>query len=103
MESFRKTVMKRAHEMHKETNKSFAICLIQAWKVYRLSKKMVTGAVKFAFEKKDGTLRYATGTLKHIINTVAADITKNYKAVPYYDIEVQGFRSFKIQNLITVY
>lgn len=113
MKTNKQTIMKRAHEMRKETGKSMAICLMQSWKVFKLAKRMSQGVVKFAYEKLDGTLRYATGTLQNLseyINkdnlnkaSTYSDYATTYKAASYFDVEARAFRSFKIQNLITIY
>ena len=102
--SFRSKVMRQAHEIHKATGKTFSICLINAWNAYRLTKRMTKEVVKFAFEKIDGSLRYASGTL----NGLGSDLIKgtgtpNFKTVSYFDIDAKGFRSFKVENLIRVY
>ena len=102
--TFRTKVMKQAHEMKTSTGKTFSICLIKAWQAYRLTKKMSTEVVKFAFEKVDGSLRYAFGTLKSLSNDLIKGTgTPNYKTVAYFDTEAKGFRSFKIENLVQVY
>lgn len=100
--NFRTQVFKRAHVMAKETGKAFSICLVKAWQLYRLKKAMLKGMVKFAFEKADGSLRYALGTLN--VNWESKGTREpNYKSVPYFDLEANGLRSFKSQNLIRIY
>src|SRR4051812_48579677 len=101
--SFRSKVMKQAHAMRKETNKGFSICLMKAWGAYRLTKRMASGIVRFAFEKVDGSLRYAVGTLQNIGNKLTGNGSHTDKTVCYYDTEAIGFRSFKIQNLLNIY
>ena len=36
----------------------------RAWALYRLTQRMRAGVVRFAYEKADGTLRKAAGTLQ---------------------------------------
>ena len=96
-------VMKRAWVLFRETGKSFAVCLSKSWALYRLAKRMRTGVVSFAFEKADGTLRKANGTLQEIaqyIKGTGEDIPSTFK---YYDVDKRAFRCFRIANLITVY
>lgn len=92
-----------AHELMNATGKAFAVCLSRAWALYRLTKQMHQGVVTFAYEKADGSLRKAKGTLKDVQNLIKGTGTENYKTVRYFDVEANGFRSFKIQNFITTY
>ena len=61
------------------------------------------GIVAFAYEKADGSLRKAKGTLKDIQNLIKGTGSENYKTIRYFDIEANGFRSFKVENFITAY
>lgn len=104
METFRSQVFKRAHEIARSTGKAFAICLVKAWQIYRLKKAMVKGTVKFAFEKVDGTIRYAYGTLESkFLGDVKGLRKPNPKVVTYYDMEKLAFRCFKAENLVRIY
>ncbi len=97
-------IMRRAWSIARETGKAFAVCLSRAWQLYRLVKQMRTGVVRFAYEKADGTLRRAVGTLKDTAALVkGTGHADNGQAVRYFDVEANGFRSFKVANLITVY
>ena len=49
--------MRRAWHLFRSTGKAFAVCLSKAWQLYRLTKRMRAGVVRFAYEKADGTLR----------------------------------------------
>lgn len=101
--TFRSKVFKTAYELKESTGKTFAICLAKAWQLYRLSKRMKKEVVNFAYEKADGTLRKAKGTLKDVQNLIKGTGSENYKTVKYFDIDAGGFRSFKVENLISVY
>lgn len=101
--NFRHKVFCMAYEMMKATGKTFAVCLSRSWALYRLTKLMHKGIVAFAYEKADGSLRKAKGTLKDIQNLIKGTGTENYKTVRYFDIEAKGFRSFKVENFITAY
>ena len=92
-----------AYALMKATGKAFAVCLSRAWALYRLTKQMHKGIVSFAYEKSDGSLRKAKGTLKDIQNLIKGTGSENYKTVRYFDIEANGFRSFKVENFITIY
>jgi hypothetical protein len=99
--NFRSRVFKQAHQIRKETGKLISVCLVKAWAAYRLVKKMRTSIVKFSFEKKDGSLRYANGTLTQ--GEVKGTGIPNFKTVNYYDTDANGFRSFLVSNLLTIY
>jgi len=101
MRNFRSEVFKRAYQIAKATNKCFAVCLSKAWQLYALMKKMKTQAVTFYYEKKDGSLRKAKGTLQ-VEYQNKTDKPKNTAVFTYYDLEAKGFRAFQIQNLIKV-
>lgn len=103
MENFRTQVFKRAYELVKSTGKTFAVCLSKAWSIYRLAKRMKTEVVKFSYEKVNGTLRTAKGTLKDVNHLIKGTGTASTSTLRYFDVDAQAFRSFKIENLITVY
>ena len=64
--NFRHKVFCMAYELMKVTGKAFAVCLSRAWALYRLTRQMHKGIVTFAYEKADGSLRKAKGTLKDV-------------------------------------
>lgn len=97
-------IMRRAWVLFRTTGKAFSVCLAKSWAIYRLINRMRTGVVSFAFEKADGTLRKAKGTLHEVAATIkGAGRSDNSRTVKYYDVEADGWRSFKVENLITVY
>lgn len=97
-------IMRRAWQIARTTGKAFAVALSKSWQLYRLTKRMREGVVRFAYEKKDGTLRHAAGTLKNtgllVKGTGKPDDGQTFK---YYDVEAHGFRSFRVENFITIY
>ncbi len=104
--NFRSRVMKYAHQLAKTTGNSWKICMLKAWELYRLAKKMKKGIVKFVFLKVDGTVRYANGTLINTrgISFNGKKLTKpSYKTFVYYDTDKNEMRCFKIENLVTYY
>lgn len=101
--TFRSKVFHWAHEMVRNTGKSFSVCLAKAWALYRLRKRMATETVKIAFEKADGSLRIAFATLKDTASLVKGTGTPNYKTLPYFDTQANGFRCFKLENFVTAY
>jgi len=100
--TFRTKVFRQAWELVKTTGKTFSVCLAKAWNLYRLGKEMKKGPVKFAYEKVDGSLRKAVGTLKDL-NYSTKGKESSSKVFNYFDIEANSFRAFRIENLITIY
>lgn len=97
-------LMLRAWEMFRTTGKAFAVCLAKAWALWRLTRQMRAGVVRFAYEKADGSLRKACGTLHDVAATVkGTGRPDDGQTVKYYDVEAGGWRSFRVENLITVY
>ena len=85
----------------------------QAWmlvKVYGFSmadamkQALKKGVVKFYYQKLNGEIRTAWGTLKEglIPETKGTERKRNESLITYYDNEKATFRSFKIANLIKV-
>lgn len=97
-------VMRRAWQIARATGKAFAVALSKSWQLYRLTKRMRAGIVKFAYEKADGTLRKAIDTLKDTAALVkGTGRPDDGRTVKYYDAEADGWRSFKVENFITAY
>lgn len=101
--NFRRTVFCMAYELAKVTGKTFAVCLAKAWALHRLKCRMRTGTVSFAYEKADGTLRKARGTLRDIGQLVKGTGRSTYRTLRYFDADKEAFRSFRIENFITAY
>lgn len=99
--SFRKTVMLRAYHIMNETGLTWVESLKKAWQLYRLNKDLHSGNVTFYFEKKDGEIRKATGTLK-IDYEFKTQNQPNPKVLTYFDIEAGAFRCFKVENFIMI-
>ncbi len=101
--TFRSKVFRYAWQIVKATGKRFAVALAKAWQVYKLKKRMTAEVVKFAFEKADGSLRVAYGTLQNLNDKIKGTGKPNYKTLAYFDTDKQAFRCFKIENLINIY
>ncbi|RZJ51073.1 MAG: DUF2693 domain-containing protein [Flavobacterium sp.] len=102
--SFRKTVMLRAYHIMATTGKEWSVCLKKAWLLFRLNKAMHNGEITFFFEKKDGSLRKAVGTLKmdKIDYEFKTDNQPKFKTFAYFDVEANSFRSFNIENFMMI-
>lgn len=93
--------MLRAYHIMAETGKNWSECLRKAWQLYRINKEMHRGNVSFYFEKKDGEIRKATGTLK-IDYEFKTQNQPNPKVFTYFDIDAGAFRCFKVENFIMI-
>ena len=96
--------MRRAWQIARTTGKAFAVALSKSWQLYRLAKQMRAGVERFAYEKTDGTPRKAIGTLKEEAALVkGTGRPDDGRTIKYYDIEADGWRSFKVENFVTAY
>ena len=75
-----------------------------AWANMKLMKQMKERIVKFYFQKMDGSVREAYGTLKeNLIPATSGDNRKKNDTVAiYFDTEKQSWRSFKKANLLNI-
>lgn len=72
-----------------------------------LKEKLHEGEVNFTFEKKDGSLRTAKGTLNvQIMGEENApkgiDYSKSDTVTRYFDLNSNGWRSFTNEKLISI-
>lgn len=100
-----KKVMTMAWQFVKKNGMSMSEALKTAWCNIKLHAKMQQGIVKFYFQKIDGTIREAYGTLA-VKLIPSAESSSNRKPNPtvqtYYDCEKESWRCFKIANLIRI-
>jgi hypothetical protein len=92
------TMVKKGYDLVESLNKSSMIELLQF--------QLMNGTSHFIYQKKNGELREAFGTL------LSKVVTKNingygepkryYNCQAYFDIESQEWRSFKYENLVTI-
>lgn len=76
-----------------------------AWVNFKLRAAMKERIVKFYFQKVDGSVREAYGTLKESLlpPTNGTDSRKKSDTVQtYYDTEKEAWRCFKLANLIKI-
>jgi len=80
--------------------------LITSSMIELLQLKMMNGVTHFLYRKKDGTIREAWGTLlPKVVNNSTNGFgipRKYYNCQAYFDIELQEWRSFRYENLITI-
>lgn len=101
-----KRIMKMAWRIFRVTGEQFSDCLKRAWLNFKLNAAMKTRTVKFYFQKVDGSLRQAFGTLRDdvVSNLIKGNDrrAKSEDLFTYYDTEKNEFRCFKRFNLVSV-
>jgi len=72
-----------------------------AWTAEKLRAKMQLNIVSFSFEKKDGTLRLAKGTLHPLVyvKPLGTGIRKASYLLTYWDVERRAWRSCDIRRI----
>lgn len=100
-----RTIMNMAWQLVKRNGFTLSDGLKKAWLVFKTKARMYKGIVKFYFQKVDGTLREAYGTLNPKLMPPIDGNDRRAKCPTvqvYFDTEKQEFRCFKIANLITL-
>lgn len=100
-----KEVMSLAWQMVKKNGFSMSEALKIAWANLKLKAQMKTKIVKFYFQKVDGSVREAYGTLCEKLMPAITGTDKRAKndtVQTYYDTEVGEFRCFKKANLLKI-
>lgn len=96
-------VMNDAWRMFRVTGESFSECLKRAWVLLKLKLQMKKRIVQFFYQKMNGEIRQAFGTLQEnvIDGAVKGSGRKpNENLFTYFDTEKSEFRSFKKFNII---
>lgn len=99
-----KKIMQLAWQFVKKNGYTLSEALKVAWANVKLHAAMQTRIVKFYFQKVDGTIREAFGTLKSSILPPAKESGRatNPTCQVYYDTEKEAYISFKKANLVRV-
>ncbi len=86
------------------TGQAFAECLRKAWANFKLAAAMRARIVRFHFQKVDGSIREAWGTLRAdlIPPTTGDDRKRNDTVQTYFDTERGEYRCFKKLNLVSI-
>lgn len=97
-------IMSLAWQFVKRNGFTMSEALKVAWANMKLKAAMKQRIVKFYFQKVDGSIREAYGTLKeNLIPATSGDNRKRNDTVQvYFDTERQEYRCFKIANLISI-
>ena len=104
-------VMMEASKIMEARNVTRSFALISAWRAWRLLDALSQGSVFFSYKKDTGDTRMAVGTLCRGIDRHFDDyLSKNAGRVKdakresccfvYWDIEKEGFRTFKSYQLM---
>ena len=101
---FLHSVMAMAWTFVKRNGMNMSEAMKAAWANMKLMRAMKTRIVKFYFQKVDGSIREAYGTLKSelVPETGSSNRAKNDTIQVYFDTEKQSWRSFKKANLIKI-
>lgn len=78
---------------------SFSEALKKAWAIVKLKRDMSNGEVRFKFRKVNGEIREAVGTLNVEYERKGTGHATE-ETVSYWDVISNGFRSFKVTQLI---
>ncbi|MEE3723974.1 SH3 beta-barrel fold-containing protein [Riemerella anatipestifer] len=101
--TYLKQIMQLAWQFFKQTGLKFSECLKKAWANYKLKKRMRQGIVRFYFQKVDGTIREAWGTLKADLLPETKGRKRNSDNLfIYFDTIANGWRSFYKFNLLNI-
>lgn len=91
-----------AWQFIKKNGMSLSEALRLAWANFKLKAQMQVAIVKFHFQKVDGSIREAYGTLQASLlpATKGTGRKANETLQTYFDTEKQEYRCFKKANLI---
>lgn len=106
-------LMRTAHVLQKgDDDHKFgqSLALKQAWWFESFRDALSNGFARFTYYKKDGTTRTALGTRSAALIPVdklpkgdmsdGAAAVDNTKAIPYFDLEKNEWRSFSVLNFV---
>lgn len=96
-----RSVMQLAWQFVKRNGLTMSEALKTAWRNVKLQMEMKKGIVKFYFQKVDGSIREAYGTLNENLlpESKGNERKQNDTVQTYFDTEVQEYRCFKKANL----
>lgn len=96
-------IMKMAWTFVKQTGLSLSECLKKAWANAKLVGRLKSGIVKFHFQKVNGEIREAWGTLQNLGDKIKGDKRSTNPTIQvYWDTQKEAFRCFKKLNLIAL-
>ena len=99
-----RSIMRLAWQLIRKNGLTLSEALKVAWANAKLVSVMHSKICKFYFQKVDGSIREAYGTLKSdlIPETKGDDRKRNDTVQVYFDTEREEYRCFKKANLIKI-
>lgn len=100
-----RNIMQMAWQFVKRNGFTMSEALRAAWLNFKLKVAMAVRIVKFYFQKVDGSIREAYGTLnENVVPQISGKDTrkKNDTVQVYYDSERGDWRCYKKANLISI-
>lgn len=103
----RPAVMRLAWRLYRENKRqlAFGACMVAAWKVLRLNAALQHGLVRFSFQKLNGEVREAVGTLRSdlfVVPPKTTDRPEFLTVVRYFDLDKNAIRSFRAERILRV-
>lgn len=96
-------LMKTAWQFVRVNGYTMSDAMKQAWLHFKLKAMMAEGVVRFYYQKVDGTIREAWGTLDpRRLPSTKGNRRMNATVQTYFDTEVDDFRSYKKANLMRI-
>lgn len=97
----RSKVAQLANALHYQRGLTLSAAWTKAWKVIKLKKQLREGQANFTYQKKDGTLRHATGTTNQQYFDYTRKTSRTYSPlyIRYFDIDREAFRQFAAERI----
>ena len=107
--------MHYAHTIYNAGGCNWSEALQTAWDMHYLRRWLALGIAEFTYLKRNGDTRTARGTLcnelippskaptgQQQLDIDAGLSQPNYKSIAYYDLDKEAWRSFNIENFLTL-
>lgn len=97
-------IMQMAWQFVKRNGFTMSEALKVAWRNFKVRSEMQKRIVKFYFQKVDGSIREAYGTLREnlVPATAGSEKKRNDTVQVFFDTEKQEWRCYKKANLISI-
>lgn len=102
----RSEILILAHQIRRQNQfLTWGQCQAQAWQIVRLRTALRLGATRFVFQKQDGKVREAYGTLNPTLfqyEHKGSDRAESPTAIKYFDLDKNAWRSFRAERILKV-
>ncbi|MFN0216159.1 MAG: SH3 beta-barrel fold-containing protein [Saprospiraceae bacterium] len=102
----RSEILTLAHQIRRQNQfLTWGQCQAQAWQIVRLRAALRLGATRFVFQKQDGEVREAYGTLNPSLfqyEHKGSDRAESPTAIKYFDLDKNAWRSFRAERILKV-